>query len=509
MKLISLFAPLETHPELWHMIRQEDRLDELVDVLDNATHLPQGTAAHLLIEPKGIRLPTDWQSFQPPYILPEYLPLKPQVLLGMVFFLLGNNEKAWFYLENHPSLLRELDIIHRLREGIPVNPDELASEYSEFEEYRLMHNQATVRHYGADEQGFEEEKVRYFYHEAMICAPDDAWKAFSAKQYASFLTDIHHLEHAEDLLIGALHFAPDDAVKIELKNALCGVWMRKLVVPYDPVLLAQLKDTLWEVLKAFETQQREAETGLLLLDATHVATVSESFAEALGYVNRAIDLFREQEMPELLGNAWYRKGGVFYAWAKKGNPQFLRPSMEAYQHALKTFTRDNAPEVFAEIQHHLGVIYAEIPDEVRKKSVWAAVSSASFQEALSIFTKTEYPYEYAMVCNSFGNALTKYPDAIHSDNYAKALAYYQEALEIRRPERFPFERALTLLNHIEACWYAQNDPATFNEGRYLDMVARALEVKDLVKDPGLVAEADQHLERLDALKKAYAGELNA
>ena len=61
--------------------------------------------------------------------------------------------------------------------------------------------------------------------------------------------------------------------------------------------------------------------------------------------------------------------------------------MDAYQEALKIFNREDTPSVFADIQHHLGVIYSEIPDEIKKKSIWASVSSSAFHEALNFYTK--------------------------------------------------------------------------------------------------------------------------
>ena len=100
--------------------------------------------------------------------------------------------------------------------------------------------------------------------------------------------------------------------------------------------------------------------------------------------------------------------------------------------------------VFADIQHHLGMIYAEIPDEEKKKSIWAGLSSAAFQAALEIYSETADTYEYASVCNHYANALINYPEAKLSDNLEKALFYYDKALSIRTAETYPLERALTL-----------------------------------------------------------------
>lgn len=502
--MLSIFVTTEQITDIQNIINQEYRLSELVAVKDFLTDKPEASGFNLIIRQNNITFPIDWHNVLPPYILPEEIHLSAENLLGIIFYKLGNYEKAQDYLaQQNPTLWLEIDFINRLQNGIPVNPDELVSEYSEFEEYRLMHNQALVRHYAAAASDFDLEKTRYFYREAMQCAPNDEYKAFTAKQYATLLTDLGQLDFAEDELLAAINYALSDEAKIELKSALVAVWMQKITVPYDAVLLSQIKETLWEILQTYENQGRMVEAGLILVDAAHIANISESFAESLGYINRAIDIFRQEEMPEMLANAQFRKGTLLYTWAQNDNPQFYKGAMESYQAALKVFTREDAPSVFADIHHHLGVIYSEIPDEVQKKSIWAAISSSSFHEALHFYNKEDYPYEYAMICSSFGNAMTKYPAAVHSDNYEKALYYYQEALDIRNAEDFPLERAITLLNYIEACWYVNNGADEFNETRYNDMVAKAKEIKMLTNDPKMLADAEQHLVKLVELKKVY------
>ena len=92
----------------------------------------------------------------------------------------------------------------------------------------------------------------------------------------------------------------------------------------------------------------------MLTDAGIIANYSESWSESMGYFNQAIKLFEENEQEELAANVHYRKGTLLYTWAKNGNGQFYRSAAESYQQAARTFTRQHAPEVYAEIQHHLG-----------------------------------------------------------------------------------------------------------------------------------------------------------
>ena len=500
--MLSIYATTEFHPRIREIIDLEYRLDELVDVLDSLEHKPKANAQSILIKKGTIAFPIDWMNQQPPYLLPEEIPLNSDNLLGIIFARLQNMEKAHAYLaKSNPGLLRELDLLSRLQQGFPVSPGELASHYSPIEEYRLMHNQAVLGHYGVTSEDADPEKIFYFYSEAIAAAPHEEYHALSIRHCALLLIDIGMAEKAVQLLESVPLSQLSSDAAMEIRHTLAQTWMQQLAVPYDQTLLATLKDTLWEVLQHYEKQDRQAETGLLLLDAAHIANISESFAESLGYVTRAIRTFEAEGMTELAASAYYRKGTLLYTWAQNDNPQFFKPAIESYQEALKTFTKTAAPDVFAEIHHNLGVLYTDMPTDHQKKSIWAGVAVSSFQEALQFYTKDAFPYEYGMICNNYGNAFSKFPQAIHTDNYEKALFYYQEALDVRTPQ-YPYERAITLLNFLEASWNVGNDPNGFNEARYLDMISKATEVQQLVQDPGMLDEAQKHLDLLQTLKQS-------
>lgn len=508
--MITLFTPSELLTEIRQIIDSEPHLNELVAVADMLEQRPESTAYHLILRPKtGIVQPVDWHNVLPPYLLPEAIEGNAENLLGLVFAKLGNYEKAYAYLHNNQVLLNDVDIINCLQNGIPVDVQRLTSDFSPFEEYRFCHNSAILHHYAATEQSFDADKTRYFYREALNSAPNGEYYAFTARQYAIFLTDLGELLQAEHLLQDAGKTALSDDAVPELKAVLCGVWMKKLVLPYDKDLLDTLKNTLWEVLQHYQKQERKVEEALLLVDAAQVANYSESFAESLGYITRAVDILRKEQMPELLAQAQYRRGILLYTWAKNDNPQFFKGALESFQDALKVFTRDETPDVFADIHQYLGVIYAEIPDEVKKKSIWAGISSASFQQALSYYTREEHPYEYAMVCNNYANALTKYPEAVHSDNLEKALFYYAEALSIRTAAAWPLERAVTLLNYVETSWHLNLSGNGSNLALFEQMLAHAQEAEQLTGDPAIIREARAQLEKLEELRVALEVEANA
>ena len=503
--MLSVFATTELIPEVKEIIQLEERLSELVHVYDLEAAPAEKVSASLVIDQRGILIPIDWQNLRPPYLLPSPHLLKANNLLGLVFYQLGNTEKAWAFLQDQPSLLFELDTMLRLQYGYLIKQEELqtiesVANHSEgFDQYRLFHNLAVIKQYGYLDfnPGFQD--LEGCYQEALEQAPHVEFQAFTTKHYATLLIDLEQIETAIKLLEKGIQQALSQAAQMNLKALLANAWMKQLVVPYDEELLKQLKDTLWEVLQYFETHEQQAEAGMVLIDAAHIANISDSFSEALGYLSKAIQMFEMEELPELAAHAHLKKGTLLFTWAQKGNPQFYKPAIESYQEALKVFKKEETPDVFADIHHNLAIIYSEMPADPKKRSIWAGVASASFQEALNFYTKEQAPYEYGMISNNFGNALSKFPPAIHSDNYEKALFYYEEALNVRTSE-FPYERAITILNFLEASWKVSNAAESFNEDRYQQMLNRAKEVADLVDEEEMIAEAQKHLDLLAALK---------
>ncbi|MCX6217339.1 hypothetical protein [Spirosoma sp.] len=495
--MLYLTIRTDTIRSVTQVIESEFRLDELVQVTPITDTAADPGA--IIVAEETIQLPLDWSESLPPVLLPRPLVFSPENLLAVLFMHLGNWEKAYEHGRYDRSLADAVDLTNRLQAGVLVSvPARPVNGVGTFETYRRWHNRAVALHYGNVETDTDDD-VSEAYQTALRHVPDAEYRAYTTKHYATLLLDTGQLTAANEVLAQAAVPELSDAARHELLAIQYAVWLQQLVVPYDAALLEQTKTALWQVLQYYETQQRTIQVGLLLVDAAQVANFTNSFAEALGYISRAVTIFRSEEVTELLANALYRKGVLLYTWAQSGNPQFYRPAMEAYQEALKVFTQQNAPAVFAEIQHHLGVIFAEIPDEVKKKSIWAAVSSSSFQQALAYFTREEFPYEYATICNHYANALTKYPQAAKSDNYAKAIGYYRDALRVRTAEAYPYERALTILNYLEAGWYVGEDDPENQRALYNDMVKKASEVPFLVTDEALINDAEQHLLRLDEL----------
>jgi tetratricopeptide (TPR) repeat protein len=472
------------------LIQKEFRLNELVKIL-----LDVSPDADIIVN-ENISVLPDWQNRQAPVLYYDE-PFSLELLLGLIYTKLGNFEKAYELLAHYERTLQIVDLLNCIQNGIELNASQLLIK--DKHDFIAHHNHAIAYHYGFISETTHFNILRSDYSKAIQIGNQSELKAFTIKHYALLLSDANLLAEAEAILSDFLGWGLSDHICIELKSVLSTIWMKQLTVPYNTSLIEKIKDHIWTCLQYYESKNRTVDAALLLIDATHIATISNSFSEALGYISKAITIFDTEQVLELLAHAQLKKANLMQTWAQNNNPQFYRTAVTAYQAALKTFTKENTPEVFAEIHHQLGIVYSEIPDEVKKKSVWAAISVSSFNEALGFFTKNDYPYEFAMICNSFGNAYTKFPEAAKSDNFERALEWYWAALTIRTAEQYPLERVLTLSNYLEASWFAGNK-TEYDEDRFNDMEEKAYEILSLTKDEALINQAKQHLEKLKQLK---------
>ena len=201
-----------------------------------------------------------------------------------------------------------------------------------------------------------------------------------------------------------------------------------------------------------------------------------------------------------MGEAGLKKAILLYTWSKNGSPQYYKAAINAFQDTLKVFKRDIHPKKFADVHHHLAMIYSEIPVTPEEKPMWTAFSASSFKNALEIYTKEEYPYEFAMASHNYATALMSFPPAKLHSNHNKANDFFENALTIRTSEKYPIERALTLLNQLELFWLTHNENENEENIKFNEMVAKANEVKTLVHDKDLIENANEQLKRLDALK---------
>ena len=426
--MILISTSINNFENINQTINQEDRLNELVTITNESSGF-----LDIEISDKICVFP-DWKNTQPPILLPD-MAYSDHILLGIVYTKLNNFEKAYSLLKSNSDVLNFVDILNRIQNGIEIPSNSIVEK----QDYFQFHNNAVALHYG-NISNSSLEKIIVNYQNALILAKDNENKAFTVKHFALLLIDNNYLNEAIEIIERQLKENLSPIAVIELKTTLCGIWIKQIETHHSEDFLLKIKDTLWECLQYYEAENRTINAAFLLSDAALIATISKSYSEALGYASKACTIFDNENLPELLAEAQLSKANVLHAWSQDGNPQFFRAAMMSCQEALKVYTREFAPDKFADIHHQLGIIYSEIPDEIRKKGIWASVSVSSFNEALTYYNKLVFPYEYAVICHSQATAFTKYPTAKHTDNHEKALeAFRKLVLNRRNPDLDEYE----------------------------------------------------------------------
>ena len=490
--MLTIYTTENLYSEVANVIGNTGGLKDFV-MVQSITESPEGLRGlYIIIEGSEIKWPPDWLNMEPPLLFRPQ-PFSENTLVAMVFAKLGHFDKAFSHSRN-PYVKLIIGHFRSFIEGSPVI-------YGEDEEdYFYKHNCAIIQHYtGVGQNG---RLLDDLYKNAIECAPNEELASYSARHYAVYLSDNGDIDQAVGQLRSCITKTISDEAHFALKFDLINSLSQKINFPYNQVLIEEIKQLIRDTLAYYETTGSNISVAMLLVEASETANISGSYSESLGYINRAIEIYKEEQVPEFLATAFLRKGTLLYTWAQNDNPQFFKGAIETYQEALKFFKKETTPAVFAEIHHNLGVIYSEMPSDIQQKSIWAAVSATSFKESLEFYHQQNLPYEYAMTANNYANALMKYPPSKHGDNFEKAIYYYNQSLEIRSSEAYPLERAHTLLNYLEACWRVNNINNNMERLRYKDMVSKAKEVKTLTDNPELVSQAEQHLENLMELKKS-------
>ena len=491
--MLSISVATEHELAVTHSISTVPRLSELVKVTRD-DKIPLGDR-HLHVESGKIRCPFDWYDLEPPYLFPESN-LTEKNLLALVFYKLGNHQRAFQYLEEGSHLHQDMLIATHLQFGYEINDSML-----QWLEKHHPHNLAIVKHYGnlSRREGIFE--LAMVYQEALSAASDDEELVFSAKHFINHLLDIGETAHVVELARSLLEKTVSSAGKNAIQTLLATALTSQLSVPRDKDVLVEIQNLQQECIIFYESNGDTVNAGLVLIDIAEVAGFQAEYTLAKESINKAIKYFKEADIPEFLGEAILQKAKLLYSWSKNGQSQYYKPSINAFQDALKIFKRDVFPQKFADIHHDLALIYSEIPVASEEKPIWTAFCASAFKEALAFYTKDEHPYQYGMCCHNYATALIGFPEAKLHNNLEKAAYFFEEALLVRTVEAHPTERALTLLNKLEMEWLLHNENPEAEKERLASMEQDMEEIKRLVNDKGLLRQLEIHENRLEKLKE--------
>ena len=468
-----------------------DRLSELVSVGDSDA---ERTNTTIKVENDSLIPVIDWNDTEFPYIFPTLTLIKNN-LLAIVFYKLGNMQKAFEFLSESDALYQHLLIIANLQFGYPITKEQI-----EFLKETSEHNLAIAYNFGTVDENIDINTLQTIYEDAIKNGVLNEHKLFSAKHYVNLLLDKDLFTDAEKLIRSVLERASTKEEKNAMNALLATSLISQIKIPYNADTLNEIASLQTECISFYEKNDLKVNAGLVLINASEIANFQNGFIKSKDFVNKAILYFKEANIPEFLGEATLQKAILLYTWSKNGSPQYYKPAINTFQNALKVFKRDTHPQKFADIHHNLALIYSEIMVSDQEKPIWTAFCASSFKEALQFYTKEEFPYQYAMVSHNYATALMGFPEAKLHNNLDKAFKMFEDALQIRTAKNYPFERALTLLNQLELYWLIHNEDASDENKKYNEMLAKTNEIFTLIDDKTLLDKANEQLKQLKNLK---------
>lgn len=493
--MVTILTTTKHKGQVQEIINSIDRLNELVTLNLNSTDTTK--PVELKVINNKIYTEVDWLDSEPPYMFPE-VGFNKNNLLAMVFFKLGNHLKALQFTSEDSLLFFHIMMSSSLKQGFEIDLD-LVSEFL------TPNNECIIKHYGNINTTKTFEELKNLYLNAQINCEDVDLKAFLLKHYCNLLFEVELFGEAEEFIKTTLHQNHLKPISsISLKNILASAMMSQLQFPFDQEKVDAILELQKECITYYESINDQVNVGLLYVNAAEAANYKNDYVTSKNYINKAILIFKNEEIIEFLGEASLRKAALLYTWSKNGSPQYYKPAINAFQDTLKIFKRDTHPEQFADIHHNLALIYSEIPTSPEEKPIWTAFCASSFKEALAVYKKEIHPYQFAMVSHNYATALMGFPEAKLHNNLNKAQGLFEDALKIRTAQDYPFERALTLTNQLELMWLMHNETAKDENNNYELMLQKANEIKTLVNDPKLISNANEQIEALENLKKVLS-----
>ncbi len=491
-KMITISTTTNHFLQIETCINSIERLHELVVITTDK--IVNNTDKIITVKDDSIIPTLDWNDSEPPYLFP-ILPLSERNLLAFVFFKLGNHQKAFEFISEEDQLHQHLLIVINLLYGYTITKEQL-----QFLENTSIHNLAIIYNFGNTNPVIDNNIIKTTYEEAITTAKTNSLKFFSTKHHVNFLFDNGLFADAELLIRSVQHIRTSKEEKNAMCHLLASVLMAQVKLPYDTEIFLEIEDLQEQCISYYNSINSRIKAGLLLLEASELANFQEDFIKSKDFINKAILNFKEENIPEFLGEATLQKALLLYNWSKNGSPQYYKPAINTFQNGLKFFKQDTHPQKFADIHHNLALIYSEIQVAEKEKPIWTAFCASSFKEALHFYTKEQFPYEFAMISHNYATALMGFPEAKLHNNLDKAFDLFEEALLVRTAQNYPFERTLTLLNQLELYWSIHNETNEDEVKRFEEMFEKANEINQLVTDKTLIEKAEEHLTELKKLK---------
>ena len=146
----------------------------------------------------------------------------------------------------------------------------------------------------------------------------------------------------------------------------------------------------------------------------------------------------------VMGQICFALGDAYQLRRQGTRSENLEKAIGAYQLALNTVTRAEAPLDWAKIHNNLGIAFRNRINGTRAGNIEKSIEA--FAAALLVFTRGDFPEDWGQTHNNLANAYTDRISGVRADNLELAIASFEAALAVRTQERFPLEWAQTQSN---------------------------------------------------------------
>jgi tetratricopeptide (TPR) repeat protein len=171
---------------------------------------------------------------------------------------------------------------------------------------------------------------------------------------------------------------------------------------------------------------------------------------ALHALNQAITLLEDSGLHEARAQLQLKLGMLYQELARGQQRGALLEAVRWYQEALRVFTREKYPELYALAQNNLALAYLAMPLTEASDQLRMAIAVQALREALKVYEPESYPERWASAQLNLANALQYLPSSHPQDNLAEAVELYEQLLQTRDPASNPAGYARLLANQGNA-----------------------------------------------------------
>jgi tetratricopeptide (TPR) repeat protein len=483
---VIIAASTENQASLHKIIETEFRLSELVELVDKgAEH------CHIRLENQNIKVIPDWADNNFPILITDQK-FDPSIFLAIVYFKLGNTEKAIKLIDEDHELFSLLYLYGLIQNGFDIRQDVLAQFWQKIEEP----NKCLFTHHLGIYDSIEGQLD--WYTGVINALPEGTAKYYLIHQRNQLQFDYNPGLRPQIDFESRPQIAEPFHALLAYDNAM---------LRYNSGIANNDQESLDEIEMAFKNfievcvdRDEELRASLVHMDLAEIELIQAKYEIAHKSVNASLLILKKWEIPYFMARASVLKGRILYSWSKNGAPQYYKSSINAYQNALKVFTPSEFPNECAEIKSNLALLYTDMASSDREQPMWYALSASCFKEALELFESTRDYTNLSEVAHNYATALMNFPEAKLHDNLEKAKQYFELALDHRSARELPNQRVMTMLNFLELQFKLHNNNPQEEEMRLKQMSSMIEEIKTLTEDKNTLELADDFALRVNTLK---------